>query len=320
MAKKDTKKTVKKVDVKIDGKQKELKRGVIIAALDNPYYGNYAFQLALSIKHTAPDVSISLLCNDSGKSHLSSDKLSIFDKILKVNKVAVTSNGRAATLKFKTYLYDVSPYDETIYLDADTLFSPKKSIYDLFNSIPKEVNFTMQNRGSQDLKDSTDEQLNSRFNIWANSLHIKKSYNFKEGKIYNLSSELIYFKKDKEVEKLFKTAQKEYDNIKVQHEDFNGGVPDELPFCIAMIKTGLYPHVIGWRPFYWESFDKKRLLHKPNELYNQYYGVSFGGNFQEDFIKKFYKNLAHFYCNKFGVQYVFPLHNKRSFLPGRHTI
>ena len=208
------------------------KRGVIIACLDQPYYGNYAFQLALSIKKNAPTMAISLLCNDKGKGHLTQDKLAFFDKVIKVNDTAVTSKGQPATLKFKTYLYDVSPYDETIYLDADTLFLPKKSINELFDSIPKDCNFTMQNRGHIDLETATPEQLNSRFTIWANSQHVKDAYKFKAGKYYNLSSELIYFKKDKKVKELFDLVKKEYDNVKVSYENFNGGVPDELPFAI----------------------------------------------------------------------------------------
>lgn len=323
MAKKSTPKkktTAPKVEKVVTIPKKKETFGIILTALDSPYYGKYAFQLALSLKYTSPNVSIALLCNDKGMAHLSKSELNFFDKIIKVNSVAVTSNGREATLKFKTYLYDVSPYDATLYLDADTLFNPKRSVDDMIAEIPKDCVFTMQNRGCQDLAKLTDEQLNSRYTIWANSLHIKKAYKFEEGKIFNLSSELIYFKKDASVKALFDKAKKVYDNPKVQYEFFNGGVPDELPFAIAMIETGMYPHLENWRPFYWESFDKKRLLNNPRDLYAQYYGTSFGGNMQENFIKKFYHNLAQYYCNQFGVQHVFDLKNKRSFLPNRHTI
>jgi len=82
----------------------------------------------------------------------------------------------------------------------------------------------------------------------------------------------------------------------------------------------MYPHIDNWRPFYWEAFDKQRLLLKPKALYETYYGVSFGGNFQEPMIKKFHNNLAQYYCNQFGVQHVFGLKDKRAFLTNRHTI
>lgn len=302
-------------------KSKKETTGIIIAALDSPYYGNYAFQLALSIKNLSPNLSIALLCNDSGKGHLTQDKLAMFDKIIKVNNVAVTSKGRPATLKFKTYLYQISPYDITLYLDADTLVLPKRPITEMIDLIPDDVKLTMQNRGAIDLS-LDNEQLNSHFTMWANSKHIKEAYKFKKGKLFNLSSELIYFKKDKAVDKIFKDAQKEYDNVKVSYQHFAGGVPDELPFAISMIKNEMYPHIENWRPFYWEAFDKKRLLlsNRTKELNSQYFGVSFGGNFQEKMIKKFHDNLARYYTNAFGVQHVFPLKNKRSFIPNRHTI
>lgn len=322
MAKKKTTTTNKpeKVEPKKVSKVKKSTFGIIVTALDSPYYGKYAFQLALSIKHTSPNVKIALLCNDKGKAHLSQNDLAFFDSIIKVNDVAVTSKGMEATLKFKTYLYDITPFDETLYLDADTLFNPKKSVEQMIAEIPKDCVFTMQNRGMINLGTASDEQLNSRFNIWANSLHIKEAYKFTEGKLYNLSSELIYFKKDESVKKLFDTAKKIFDNPKVQYEFFNGSVPDELPFAIAMIQLDMYPHLENWRPFYWEAFDKKRLLNNPTSLYQSYYGTSFGGNIQEPFVKKFYKNLVQYYCNQFGLANPFPLKDKRSFLPNRHTI
>lgn len=322
MAKKTTSKTTPVKELFCEEKRPAKKDnfGIIIAALDSPYYGNYALQLAMSLKHTSPKVQIALLCNDAGKGHLTEDKLTVFDKIIKINKTAVTSNKRAATLKFKTYLYQISPFDTTLYLDADTIFLPKRSVYDMLNELPKGLDFTMQNRGFLDLEKATDLELNSRFNIWASSKQIKDNHKFKKGHLYNLSSELIYFKKTKEVEKLFKDAQAYFDKPGVDFENFNGSVPDELPFCLSMIKNDLYPHAPNYRPFYWEAFDKKRLLLKPNLLYQQYFGVSFGGNFQEPFIKKFYDNLARYYANAWGLQYVFPLKDKRGFLPNRHTI
>ena len=76
------KKTTTKNEVKeVKASEKTITRGIIIACLDQPYYGNYAFQLALSIKHTAPNMPIALLCNDAGKGHLTQDKLVFFERL-----------------------------------------------------------------------------------------------------------------------------------------------------------------------------------------------------------------------------------------------
>lgn len=300
--------------------KKKKTRGVIIVAVNHHNYGKYAFQLAMSIKHTSPNMQIALAHDGAGASILNETELSIFDKVIKVNPSILQDNGRRQVLRFKAFLYDMTPFDETVYLDADILWSPKTSIDELFKSIPKNCKFTMQNRGAIDLGKADDNQLNSAFSIWVNSKKLKEAYGFKAGQLFNLSSELIYFQKDEKVAEFFKQVKVEFSTIKVSHLHFNGGIPDELPFAIAMIKTKMYPHQQDWRPIYWEAFDKRRLLTKPAELYSDYMAVSFGGNVQENFIKKFYNNLAQYYCNQFGVQYPFPLKDKRSFIPERHSI
>lgn len=303
---------------KAPAKKKET-TGILLVAVNHPNYGNYAFQLAMSIKATSPSMKVSIAHDGAGISRLHGDKLNIFDKVIKLKDNVMKINGRKEVLRFKAYLPDISPYDNTLYLDADILWSPKKTIYEFIDSIPKDVDFTMQNRGSIDLE-SKDEALNTNFSIWVNTKDLKEAYGLKKGKLFNLSSELIWFKKTDKVKAFFKEVKINYSSIKVKHVDFNGGIPDELPFAISMIKTGVEPHIDGWRPIYWEAFDKQRLLLKPKVLYANYWAVSFGGNFQEPMIKKFHNNLAQYYCNKYGVQYVFPLKDKRSFISERHTI
>ncbi len=306
------------VEVKEAKKSIKNSKGILLVALNHPYYGHYAFQLALSIKSNDPDVNISIAHDGVGISYLDANKLSIFDKTIKIKDDMLKVGGRKEVLKFKAYLYDITPYSETLYLDADILWLNKRSVSEFIKTIPEEVNFTMQNRGFLDLKN--DEQLDSNFSIWVNSKELKETYGFKSGKLFNLSSELIYFKKTKEVAEYFKQVKIEFSAIKVNYVNFNGGVPDELPFAIAMIKNDFYPHESNWRPIYWEAFDKKRMLNKIQELNTSYFAVSFGGNLQENFIKKFYNNLAQFYCNRFAVQHVFPLKDKRTFIKERHTI
>lgn len=302
---------------KAPAKKKET-TGIILVAVKHPNYGNYAFQLAMSLKATSPNVKITIAHDGAGISRLHGDKLNIFDKVIKLKENVLQVNGRSETLKFKAYLYDLSPYDNTLYLDADMLWSPKKPVSAFLEDL-KDIDFTMQNRGSIDLE-SKDEALNTSFSIWVNTKDLKEAYNFKKGKLFNLSSELIWFKKTEKTKAFFKEVKINFASINVKHLNFNGGIPDELPFAISMIKTGLEPHQDNWRPIYWEAFDKLRLLLNPKSLYENYWGVSFGGNFQEPIIKKFHNNLAQYYCNKYGVQYVFPLKDKRSFIAERHTI
>jgi hypothetical protein len=286
-------------------------KGICIIALNHPYYGNYASQLAASIKFSSPDISITLLHDKKGIGHLNSDRLSLFEHIIEMPLNSYTVKGRNEYLKSKSFLYELTPYDETIYLDADIIWLPRKPITELFEAF-KDINFTMSNRGFIDIYEAK-----NGFISWANPADIIKEYDV-VGLLYNLSSEFIYFKKCKEVESLFLQTQKNFDDMKINHVQFGSGIPDELPFTIAMLQTGIYPHVTPFLPCYWEAFMKKNM--PATEMYLRYYAYSLGGAIQSKKIIDFYNNLAQFYCNKFGLGKYFPLMSKRNFLPERTNI
>lgn len=286
-------------------------QGVVLLALNHPYYGNYAAQLAASILFSAPQTKITLLHDGKAITHLTEKRLSLFDKIIKLDPSYYTLKGRYEYLKPKAYMYELSPYDTTIFLDADMLWLPRRPITQIFDLL-KDVDFTMANRGCIDIS-----KAKANFITWCNPAEIIEKYNA-FGMIYNLSSEFFYFKKTQEVEEFFKCTQQIFDDIKVNHLQFGTGIPDELPFTIAMLQTGIYPHTTPWLPSYWQQYRNERLT--PNDMYNMYYVYSCGGAMQSDAVKRFYNNLAQFYCNKSGLGHHFPLHSKRQFLPERINI
>jgi len=268
-------------------KVKEPTKGVIILALGHAYWGRWAYNLAMSLKYSSPETNITLLYADRGRDQVSDTTL--FDKILKVDPKYYLTDGRTEYMKVKTALYKLSPYDETIYLDADTIWLNKKSISLLFDEL-KGIDFTMANRSWLNLED---EFINDKFGVWASPKYIKDYFKFKEGKFYNLSSEMIYFKKEKEVGKLFADAFKLFDEPLELNRLFNGGMPDELPFTISMIKNNLYPHIDNYTPIYWEAANSPPLRLEASGL-NPYYGYSMGGHMSHPIMKKIYDNLVQY--------------------------
>lgn len=290
-----------------------MNRGIILIACGHQYYGNYAFQLAVSIKSVSPETNISIIHSGNGLGHLTDGKRKIFDKIIKLEEEDLIG-GKLNSVDYfrvKTLLYELSPYDTTLYLDSDMLWLPNKNITQLFEEF-KEVKFTMSNRGCSIISEAQEN-----FIQWAKSSEIKKEYGFTNEKLYNLSSEFIYFKKDGSVERLFQTALEIFDSPKVKYQIFGDNQPDELCFCIAMMKEKLYPHKENFLPAYWEAFMRKRLQSK--EMYEQYYLSSFGGAFQDKPIIEFYNNLANYYMRQRKENY-FPLKSKREWLKTRLTI
>src|SRR5687768_10941291 len=99
-----------------------LDKGIILLATGAPFYGRMAYNLAVTIKAVEP-VSVTVLHKGAGISHLSQKQLSIFDNIIEI-----TDESFAA----KLCLLDYSPYDRTLYFDADMAWLPVKKPSELF--------------------------------------------------------------------------------------------------------------------------------------------------------------------------------------------
>ena len=298
-------------------KEKKVKspsRGVLLMAMGNPNWGKMAVNLAMSLRYTYPDIKITLAQAGNGAAQLGAFGKTLFDRIIPIDEKYYTKEGRIEYLKAKLAMYKLSPYDETIFLDADMIWNPKRSIEGLFKELSK-VDFTIANRGHMSLES---ENLSDEFGVWASPKKIKQVFKFKKGKYYNLSSEMVYFKKTKEVSALFADALKIYDKNTYRFKLFNNAIPDELPLTISMIKNEIYPHKDNYKPIYWESAEHQHL--EGGALYSAYWAYSMGGAFTETRMKKIYNNLVQYYCNQYSQRYPFKYVDKRSWMPGRHNL
>lgn len=283
-------------------------QGVVVIAAGNHVYGQWAVNLAIGLKQTDKNTKITLLWQGKAKD-LIHQYISVFDQVIEIPKECTTRNGLDSLLRAKVCLYDLSPYDETIYIDADVMWFPYKPISDLF-TVFKDIDITIGNRGKTDL--STDPKL-----IWAKSEDMLKKYG--DVTIYNLSSEFIYFKKNDKVKEFFDITKESFDEPGVDYTRFAGTVPDELGFQIAMIKTGITPHKVPYLPFYWEPYEKKnRGL---SDLYKEeWYGYSIGGSQLTIQQKANYDTLAKVYAKGYGIRFPFLSRSKRDFMSNRNSI
>lgn len=289
-----------------------MSKGVVLIAVGHAYYGNYAQQLAVSIKCTDPSVPISIITDQVGIAHLNTEKRSIFDKIIDIPEQYLSTNRMPDFLKSKFSLYELSPYSETIFIDADVIWCPKKTISELFDQMG-EVKFSMSNRGRVLLTEAHD-----KFIHWCNPKDLEQFDKAGDSYLYNLASEFIYFVKCKEAKAIFKEAYKGYCNPIENVKSFGTNIPDEYAFIVALLKTGSSPHTSPFIPFYWEHFERKNM--QPAQIYQQFYGLSMGGNTNTRNSVTLYNNLANHYNRSVGINGYFPAKDKRSFLPERTTI
>lgn len=292
---------------------KKKTRGIVLIALGHPYYGKYAANLALSLKHTAPEVKISIVHDDVSLSHFTYSDYNLFDKQIPCKNKWNMIHGVDQHIMAKLYLNEMTPYDETLYLDVDMVWHPKRSVEECMNSLSS-LDFTMQNRGFSDLK----TQGLNKASHWVDLEEVKAVYKVSEGKFWHLSSEFIWFKKTKAVNDMFSDAQKHYKSIKVAHTQFAGGIPDELCFALSMLRhNDVVPHRVSFTPIFWNQAETNARSIEPSAMYAGWYGYSMGGANNPPFAKKIYDNLIQYYAQHKGIQNPFKAKDKGSFLPDR---
>jgi hypothetical protein len=267
-----------------------------------------ALNLALSLRFTS-DVPIALAYSKGAITHINGH-LDKFNKLIEVPEKYYTKKGNTEYIKAKTHMYSLSPFDETLYLDADTIWLPKRSVDLVFKELENET-LAIQCRGLVPL----DSDNLHKKSFWCDLKEYKEVYG--GDYFYSLSSEFIYFKKKKETSKFFSDSVKIYDNLKIKHTMFSGGIPDELVFNISMLQNNIKPSKVFYTPIYWEQAERKNM--QPSQMHQEYYGYSVGGKISSTTEKKFYDNLSQFYGTQFGVHH-FKLKDKMTYLPERAHI
>lgn len=279
-----------------------MSRGIIILATGEPYYGRVARNLAVTIKATE-DFPVAILWKGRALSHLSRQQLEIFDQLIEID-----SDGFSA----KVRLFDLSPFDETLYIDADTAWLPYRKPSDLFEEL-KDVDFTGITEGYFDL-DNGDDQANNFYHFWCSPAQAKELHGL-SGKLYQWRSEVLYFKKSELTRQLFDLANEIYKDPKVDAKLFAGNVPDELAFNIAACKLNIHPHVFKWKPTYWHRLHGEGM--SLPSIAADYYLLSAGGNFASSVMKTCYNNVCMAAHKKLGLQYLFTLQSKKSVIRDR---
>lgn len=108
-------------------------RGVILLAAGNACYGQYAINFAASLLQADQNVKIALFASINIITGLTPTQRRYFDRILPVPEHALYVDGIPYYNRFKLFLPQLSPYDETFYFDADSLWVSKHPITRLFD-------------------------------------------------------------------------------------------------------------------------------------------------------------------------------------------
>lgn len=276
-------------------------KGILLVALANPYYGKMAYNLLISIK-CKWNIPVALVHDSIAVSHLNDEQLLTFDQRINCPLEYMMTGERIDPYYAKLNLDKLTPFEKTLFLDADTVWNVHKNPEDLFAEL-NNVDFTVANRG-----------YNSDFSMWVNVDEIKKQ--FELDRYLDCSSEIIYFSDNTVFEKA-----REVHAVAFQHRKINMCKPDEPCFAIALELLGKAPHRTPYKPSWWYYENPKTNI-SAAQIKNDYYVISAGGAFFDPLTKspmqRTYENYVGYAFNIIG-ETPFPLVMKSKVLPDRKS-
>lgn len=268
--------------------------GVILIATGKPYYINAAYNLCLSLKAHHRELQVHLITDE------------VFDFLNDVQKFWFDSVERihsANPFQLKTQLYQLSPFDRTLFLDVDMIWNPAKSLPECMRML-QGIPFTIANRG-----------LISGEWDWGSPDEMKDYC--ESNAVYNLSSEFIYFEKGEPADSIFEAAQHFYLSNDIIKRRLGGYQPDEPSFTYALAATGSKPHVTPFYPCFWMSNHRNSFI-GDKEIQDTYWSVSMGGAQMDMRIVKLYQRYAAIAGDNLGVKPL-PYMQKRLLVKERAT-
>lgn len=276
-----------------------LGKGILIYALGHPFYGRFAFNLAVTIK-AVENIAIAVVHDNTSLSHLDDSQIAVFDSLIHTDMKAGCGS--------KLYCYDQSPFEKTLVLDADMVWLPQHLPSELFRELDG-IEFTGITEGSS-------EKPAPHYFFWAHEQEIRDKYGI-TGVIHQWRTEVMYFERSEKVRDMFSMALDIYkDHGLSSVKSFAEGIPDELAINIAAAKFELEPHKLNWQPSYWPQLHQNQIP-EPGTLYREYYLLSAGGNMNTENTKRVYNNIVKAQSPKIGLSFAFGLQSKHSFLPER---
>jgi hypothetical protein len=278
-------------------------KGVLLIALGHENYLRMAITLAASLRTCDKDVNICLI-HDGKYNQLTTNEQALFSKSINCPEAHCTTNGKLDCIKAKTRIYELSPYQHTLFLDVDMIWLLGRSVTELIDSL-EGIDFTVMNSGPMEKC------------YWAEPEELRAAIG-SEHPMYIFYNELIYFEKGEKSKGYFKKVKQAYDKPIISSRAFGTShMPDELAYIIASLQTGVKPHQDNWFPVYWHLRDKGKRHLQPYQLSKEFYGYSIGGNVTPEYAKAHYNNLAAHYAKIVGITKPYQVRDKRSYIMER---
>jgi hypothetical protein len=273
-------------------------KGIVIVALGHDNYRRMALNLALSIRVSNPSTQIALICSEGMKDRFNYFENKYFNHFIEVKESDLLINGKREYPLIKTMIYDLSPFDETIYIDSDSIWVKNKKVQSLFDLYQKQdIGFTLYHRDAHYPVDS------DQTNFWlkeGETIRDLRKYFKKlpsDAYYYHIQSSFLYFKKSDIAKKFFNKAKELFIKRNFGFRDWADSMPDEFAFNLALLNLNLRFEEPYKDIFYYpmsEKLDKgNKVGVKASErgyIEQNYFFISMAGHIMNKSLKDLYND------------------------------
>lgn len=272
---------------------------IAVGAWGNGFYYQLSYNMAISIKSSNPKTQIALLTDDRDLKYLTDKQRLVFDYVILVSDNHFTENYKINPFLLKTKIYDLTPFDNTLYLDSDGLFVGDKNIDLLFDEL-KKIDFQIH-----EVRRYTQEQAHESGMIWTkpkdNSpnlfCELWKAYDLKDAVFAEYNSSFIWFKKTDANKIYFDKVQENYMDRRLDFKAIGTNYPDEMAWSTATAQLKHYSAKENYKPCYfeWEHTSKELEYIRKNT-----YFMMMAGGYQIGRLVSFYDNIIKNYRISIG--------------------
>jgi hypothetical protein len=226
-------------------------QGVVFLALGDRIYGRMAFNACLSIKANCPHLKTAILYEESAVVDLKPAHWRMFDTKSVCPTEYYIYDNKKSYFRAKTRLYDFTPFDKTLWLDADTIIHTGKGseIMAIFDS---DKDYCAQTYNLLNC-DTGKRIVESTFpdNLWhpLNNSLVEK-YELQGKVLPQINSSFMYFVKNERMKDFFDEVKRLWaqgiNAVRTWRQDF----PDEFFFHIAGARLGVQTDPVPFVPLY----------------------------------------------------------------------